>query len=138
MGACYSIKLKLAFRDNEKDLPKAVEEMRKYIEIHDGKGVDFNLEKWKNLGVTLDTFENLLRIYFGGWDRDYWDMNIKRGRKWLRVLNDFDASYGWESIMLEIFDILTPFLADKSEMFIYPDEDYDHLIIRDGKCVMVH
>ena len=29
MGACYSIKLKLAFRDNEKDLPKAVEEMRK-------------------------------------------------------------------------------------------------------------
>lgn len=40
--------------------------------------------------------------------------------------------------MLDIFDIIGPFLADDSEMLIYPDSDYDHLVIRNGECITLH
>lgn len=111
--------------------------MQEYIKIHNGKGANFSLDKWEELGITQDTFENLLRIFFGGWD-DTWDMNMVHGRKWSKYYSGFDGSYGWESIMLDIFDMISPFLADGSELFIYPDNDYDHLIIKNEKCVIVH
>lgn len=56
----------------------------------------------------------------------------------MHYYNGFDASYGWESVMMEMFEILAPFLEDKSEMYIYPDEDYDHLTVKNGKYVQVH
>ena len=52
--------------------------------------------------------------------------------------NDFNASYGWERIMMEWFEVLAPFLANGSQMLIYPDEDYDKLVIKNGKCVQIH
>ena len=137
MGACYYVKLKLSFRDKEKDKNNAIKAMQNYIKIHDGKGVDFTLEKWTKQGVTQNTFEELLRIFFGGWDSE-WDMNSKWGRKWFKSYNGFDGSYGWEGIMMDIFEVISPFLVDGSELFIYPDNDYDHLLIKKGKCVMVH
>ena len=40
--------------------------------------------------------------------------------------------------MMDMFEVMSPFLVDKSEMYIYPDNDYDHLVVRDGKYVQVH
>lgn len=36
------------------------------------------------------------------------------------------------------FKLIAPYLADKSELYIYPDDDYDHLVVKNGKCVQVH
>ena len=40
--------------------------------------------------------------------------------------------------MIEWFNLLAPFLEDRSLILIYPDEDYDKLVIKNGKCVQVH
>ena len=136
MGQYYDVKLKLKFRDGEKDELRTIKAMQKYIKTYDGKGVKFNLDEWKKEGNKLNTFEDMLRVFFAGWN--CWDFEITQGRKWLKVRNGFDASYGWESIMLDIFDVISLFLEDGSEMWIYPDSDYDHLIVKEGKCVTVH
>ena len=52
--------------------------------------------------------------------------------------NAFNASYGWEVVMIEMFETITPFLEDGSELLIYPDSDYDKLIVKNGKCIQVH
>ena len=136
MGQYYDVKIKLKFRDGEKDELRTVKAMQKYIEKYDGKGVKFNLDEWRKEDNNLNTLEDMLRVFFGGWN--CWDFEMKQGRKWLKVQNGFDASYGWESIMLDIFDVISSFLEDGSELWIYPDSDYDHLIVKEGKCVTVH
>ena len=119
MGQYYDVKLKLKFRDGEKDELRTVKAMQKYIKDHNGKGVNFNLNEWKKEGNSLSTLEDMLQVFFAGWN--CWDFEITHGRKWLKVRNGFDASYGCESIMLDIFDVISPFLEDGSEMWIYPD-----------------
>lgn len=136
MGQYYDVKLKLKFRDKEKDELRTIKAMQKYIEKHDGKGVKFSLDEWKKEDNKLHSLEDMLRVFFDGWN--CWDFEMTQGRKWLKVRNGFDASYGWESIMLDIFDVISPFLEDGSELWIYPDSDYDHLIVKEGKCVTVH
>lgn len=132
MGACYSVNLKLGFEREEKK-NDAAEAMRKYIETHNEEDVDFALEKWGKLDVSQDTFENLLRIFFGGWVKTSYEYRA-RG-KWVKYCNDFDGSYGWETVMLDIFTIISPFLLDGSEMIVSPDDDYDYLVVKNGKCV---
>ena len=136
MGQYYDVQLKLKFRDEEKDELRTIKAMQKYIEKYNGKGVKFSLDEWKKEGNKLHSLEDMLRVFFAGWNG--WDFEMKQGRKWLNVKNGFDASYGWESIMLDIFDVISPFLEDGSELWIYPDSDYDHLIVKEGKCVTVH
>ena len=66
------------------------------------------------------------------------EQHLHIGRKWIRYENGFDASYGWESVMMEMFELIAPYLADGSELYIYPDNDYDHLLIKNGKCIQKH
>ena len=40
--------------------------------------------------------------------------------------------------MMKMFKLIVPYLVDKSELYIYPDDDYDHLVVKNGKCVQVH
>lgn len=136
MGQYYYIKLKLKFRDEEKDELRTIKAMQKYIKEYDSKGVIFNLDEWKKEGNKLYSLEDILRVFFAGWN--CWDFEMKQGRKWLKVRNGFDASYGWESIMLDIFDVISSFLENGSEIWIYSDNDYNHLVVKNGKCVTVH
>lgn len=46
---------------------------------------------------------------------------------------DFDASYGWESIMQDMFKAIAPALEDGSYLEIWPDHGKDYLEVRDGK-----
>ena len=134
MGASYSVSVKMAFREKDSK-QKAVLALQRMMERTSG-GVNYSLDKFAAEGTGTDTFEDLLKIFLGGWK--FWDPEIKKGKKWLKYYCDFDASYSWESIMMEMFEEISPFLIDKSEMFIYPDSDYDHLVVKGGKCVQVH
>lgn len=51
------------------------------------------------------------------------------------VENGFDATYGWESVMMEMFEELAPVLEDGSDLFINCDDGVDVLVIKDGKCI---
>ena len=46
---------------------------------------------------------------------------------------DFDASYGWENVMQEMFEAIAPALEDGSCLEVYPDNWKDTMVVKDGK-----
>lgn len=129
MGACYEVSIKIQVADET----AAVKALNEHI-ANDNR-TNYNLEKYKELGITPDTLDGLMRILLAERQSkvSVWDESPYRCYE-----NGFNASYGWESIMMEWFEILSPFLADGSQMLIYPDSDYDELVIQNGKCVQIH
>ena len=129
MGACYSVNIKV----NVVDIKGAVDALNHHI-AQDSR-TSYNLEKYANIGVTTTNFDDLMRILLAEIQGPVF---IHHNGKFMIYDNCFNASYGWESVMMEWFDVLAPFLADGSQMLIYPDEDYDKLVIKNGKCVQIH
>ena len=129
MGACYSVDLKVNFIDEE----GAVKALNEHM-VKDTRA-DYSLEEYANIGVTPDTFDGLMKILLAETQRK---VDIYDNGKFKVYENDFDASYGWESVMMEWFEALAPFLANGSQMIIYPDSDYDKLVIKNGKCIQIH
>lgn len=129
MGACYSVTVKVHLID-EAGAIKALNE-----HIASDTGTKYNLEKYAASGITTETFDGLMKILLADVQQELY---ITKKRKYTTYDSCFNASYGWEGVMIEWFYVLAPYLADRSEMLIYPDEDYDKLVIRNGKCVQIH
>ena len=129
MGACYGVNIKVCVMDEAGAVKALNEHMKK------SKNVDYLLEKYANIGVTPDTFDGLMKILLAETQQK---VTIVKKRKYTTYDNCFGASYGWEYVMIEWFKVMAPYLADGSQMMIYPDEDYDKLVIRNGKCVQIH
>ena len=130
MGACYSVRLKV----NVLDVPGAVKALNDHI-VKD-TSTNYSLEKYAAQGVTTETFNDLMRIFLAGWKER--DLYIYEENGFAIYESDFNASYGWEVVMMEMFQTLTPFVKDGSEFLIYIDNDYDKLVVRNGKYVQVH
>lgn len=128
MGACYSVTMKV----NVVDEKGAVNALNHHI-ASDAR-THYALEKYANIGVTTATFDDLMRILLAEIQHP---IDITQNGNFKFYENDFNASYGWECVMMEWFGVMTPFLADGSELIIYPDEDCDELIIKNGKCVQI-
>lgn len=129
MGACYSVDLKVNFIDEE----GAVKALNEHM-VNDTRA-DYSLEKYANIGVTPDTFDGLMKILLAEAQRK---VVIYEHEGFKFYENDFDASYGWEGVMMDWFNVLAPFLKNGSELLIYPDSDYDKLVIKNGKCIQIH
>lgn len=121
MGACYSVNLKVNFVD-ESAVIKALNEHMK----NDTRAVYES--------SATETFDDLMRILLAEHQRK---VDIWKEKKWKYYENDFDASYGWESVMLEWFEVMAPFLKNGSRLIIYPDSGRDEVVVRNGKCVWV-
>jgi hypothetical protein len=128
MGACYYVKLKVKVKD-EKGAVSALNE-----HIKNDKRANYSLDDYAKEGATTETFGGLMRIFLAGRE----ELDIGKVDGFTIYENEFDASYGWESVMMEMFDTLAPYLEDGSEFLIYPDSDYDKLIVQNGKSVQVH
>ena len=120
MGACYSVMLKVNLT-NEEGAIKALNE-----HIANDTRAEYSTD-----GRDTNTFDGLMNVLLVDC------MTYEKGR-FKYYESDFDASYGWEGVMMEWFDIMAPFLMDNSKLLIYPDSSYDELVIRNGKCVQVH
>lgn len=129
MGACYEVTVKIRVSDEA----VAVKALNEHI-ANDNR-TNYNLERYKEFGITPDTLDGLMRILLA--ERQSKVSAWQEGQ-YRCYENGFDASYGWESVMMAWFNVLTPFLSDGSQMLIYPDSDYDELIVRNGKCVQLH
>ena len=130
MGACYSISLKVNLIDEE----AAIKALNDYIDKDTSS--NYSLEKHYQQGVTTETFDDLMRIFFAGWKGQ--EVDIHKEADITRYENCFCASYGWEYVMTEMFKVLTPFVQDGTELYISIDNDYDKLVVRDGKCIWLH
>lgn len=129
MGACYSVTVKVNLTDEN----GAIKALNNHIK--NSNGVNYSLDKYASIGVTPDTFDGLMKILLANHQQE---LSIVKKRKFTYYDSCFNASYGWEGIMIEWFYVLAPFIANGSEMLIYPDDDYDKLVIRNGKCVQIH
>lgn len=62
-------------------------------------------------------------------------MKIEQIDDYRKYSNDFDASYGWESVMIEVFEALVPVLRDGSTLDLSADNAYVGYAVTDGKLV---
>lgn len=124
MGQTYSVYLKLRIKDAE-GLKKALSD-----KIARGKKehVSYQLDACKDRGIDVTTLEGLLRVFFG-------DLEPGNGGT---CVSGFDASYGWENVMIEAFEEMAPFLKDGASLKIYPDASYDLLVVKSGKAIQKH
>lgn len=127
MGQCYSVTLKLSFKDRE----GATKALRRKIERGKEKHINYSLEHYKEIGIDTKILEDLLKIFFGGWEGkltlDDPTPNIFH--------SGFDASYGWENVMMAAFEELSPFLEDQSSITIYPDSGADKAIVKKQRAI---
>lgn len=126
MGQCYSVEIKARFRDED----SAKKALQAKLDRHEEEHVCYNLDHFKELGIGTDNLHDLMGIFFGGWKGKL--ETCPGDKEWEYA--DFDASYGWESIMMEAFEVIAPYLADGSVIKIYPDSGCDHGTVRNGKC----
>ena len=122
MGQVYSVSLKVQFKDKK----GAAKALRSKINRAKAEFVEYNLDHYEALGIGAKKIEDLLKIFFGGWYGRLQDTGAT-------LESGFDASYGWEGVMIDAFDLMAPFLEDGSWIRIYPDSGCDHGIITNGK-----
>ena len=130
MGACYSVTLKV----NVTDVPSAINALNQHI-VNDTRS-NYSLEEYAQQGITTETFDDLIRIFLANWPGQEVDIQTDNG--FTVYENGFNASYGWECVMMDMFATLAPFITDGSELYISIDNDYDKLVIKNGKCVQLH
>ena len=126
MGACYTVEMKIKISEKK----KATEALHNHM-LSD-KRTDYGLEEYAKIGIHADSLDHIIQIYLAGKNKSY-TMDNEDG--WSYYENDFDASYGWERVLYEMFEILAPFLEDESEMTVYPDNGCTHIIIHDRQCI---
>ena len=130
MGACYDVILRVKIYD-EGGAINALNEL-----IKNDTRTNYNLEKYAAQGITTETYDDLMRIFLAGWKGQEVQITDSKGYK--KYENGFDASYGWEDVLINMFTTIAPFSADKSRLLVYPDSDYYDLRIKDGECIWVH
>ena len=125
MGQTYSVMLKVKFTDEE----GAKKALQTKLDRHEKERINYNLEHFKELGIGTDNLFDLMGIFFGGWNG-----KLTPDKNNERYYADFDACYGWESVMTDAFEEIAPYLADDSVIEIYPDSGCDRGIVQDSKC----
>ena len=125
MGQTYSVSMNVRFRDEE----NAKKSLQDKIGRAKSEHTNYNLDHFKDLGIGTDTLPDLMGIFFGGWK------GVLNSTPAGYLYADFDASYGWESVMMEAFEDISPFLEDGSSIKIWPDNGCDYGVVENGTCV---
>ena len=128
MGQTYSVYLQLRIKDAE-GLKKALSDK---IARGEEERTNYSLDHYRDIGVDTETLDGLLQVFFGGWNAGLNEYSLGD------FTSDFDACYGWESVMMDAFDAMAPHLEDGSCLKIYPDEDYDLQVVEGGKAIQKH
>ena len=118
MGQCYSVYAKLNFKND--DATSFCEAVKKSVE---------GLSDWANFG---DYDDSDFDTPFGCFQI----IATKRGSFIAdngEFVSDFDASYGWEGVMQDIFNEVMQVLDNGSRVMIYPDHGWERWTVRNGK-----
>jgi len=127
MSACYSVNVELRVKKDCEE--KVIETLQNKIKRAKEENTDYGIE------TIPTTLKELLGIFFVS-HGDYY--NYKQVGTWYWVDSAFNASYGWETVMITAFKEIASYLDNKSELYIDIDNDYDKLVIRKGECIQTH
>lgn len=127
MSACYGISFVVTIKEENEQ--KVIETLQERIKKAKEDNVNYGIKEIPN------TFKELLEIFFVEHQKMF---NFRRvGNMWF-VDSGFNASYGWECVMLNMFKDIAPYLENKSELTIDIDNDYDYLVVKNGKAIQKH
>lgn len=126
MGQCYDVNLRVRFKD-EKGAKKALFDK---IGRANKEKVLYNMQGLRMKGFDFDNIWDLMSVFFCGWGQR---LKETADKSWL--YSCFDATYGWENVMMDAFDKIAPYLEDGSEIKIYPDSGCDHAYVENGKAI---
>lgn len=127
MSACYSVNVELRIKEGCEG--KVIETLQNKIKRAKEEMVDYGIKEIPN------TLKELLGIFFVEKGVYY---SYKQVGTWYWVDSSFNASYGWETVMINMFEEIAPYLEDKSELYIDIENDYDKIIIKNGKAIQKH
>lgn len=123
MGQTYDVNLRVRFKD-EKGAKRALEnKVSKGRQEH----VLYDMQGLRMLGFDFDDVWDWMSVFFCGWGQK---LKETANADWL--YSGFDASYGWEQVMMDAFEKIAPYLEEGSEIKIYPDSGCDHGIVNNG------
>lgn len=129
MSTCYSV----SFKAKVKDRAAATAKIKDFTAT---ENAHLHLDEFHDEGVDTDSFEGLVQVCLAGWRCTQYRTREEDG--FTVFENDFNASYGWEVVLIDMFKALAPFLEDGSSIYIEPDDDYDEFIIENGEIVRMH
>lgn len=123
MGQCYDVNLRVRFKD-EKGAKNAL-----FAKIGRAKEerVLYDMQGLRMKGFDFDKIWDLMSVFFCGWGQR---LKETANKDWL--YSGFDASYGWEQVMMDAFDEIAPYLEEGSEIKIYPDCGCDRGVVNNG------
>lgn len=125
MGQTYDVNLRVRFKD-EQGARKAL--LAKIGRANEEK-VLYGERGLRAMGFDLDNdIWDLMSVFFCGWGQR---LKETANKDWL--YSGFDASYGWERVMMEAFEEIAPYLEEGSEIKIYPDCGPDHGVVNNGE-----
>lgn len=133
MGQCYNVALKIKVNDEQ----GAIRALKQKIDRAQEDNVEYNVDYFReNEGVDVDTLDGLVRIFLAGYETipyHRFEKDVERGFTCYR--SAFDACYGWETVMIDFFNVLAPFCTNLSWIKIWPDSGLDYGIVRRGRLI---
>lgn len=110
MGSVYSIHSQMKFKDKD----KAIKILQAKISRGEEEHTDYGLDTYrKSENLDINDIDDLIAVFIGI-GRMFDVANDDNG--WTTYSNGFDATYGWESVMMEMFEELAPVLEDGSDL----------------------
>ena len=131
MGQCYDVRLEL-IGVNQK---KVIEKLNHLVAVLSENMCTFSLDRFASEGVTTNTFEGILRIFVAGWKSC--PFNIEGDPDKVIITNGFEASYGWDLVLDEMFRALKDCCDDGSTMYVSGDNYTKKYEITNGEVSMV-
>lgn len=143
MGDCYSVELRVKLRKSTKsDMQRLLRRWMRNMEKdfdHGGQckasGVDWSLPEFRRHGIRPDSFSGICKILLAFQQGDARHVVDKDGFDLYR--SGFNASYGWNNVMVEAFFKMSQALDEGSRLWIDRDsgtEDYEVKIGEDGEA----
>ena len=123
MGMTYDVTVKLKYA--KKDEEKIINSIREFVATYSNAIFDVKEN-------SFETIDNVMKVIIT--DRCF-DSEHKKYVHWFS--SGFDASYGWEAVMITCFEHIAPLLRDRSKIWIYPDSGSDILEVKDGKAIWI-
>lgn len=126
MGDCYSVELRVKLRKSTKaNMQKLLRQwMRKKAEGTDGRPrVDWNLAEYRRRGIRPDSFNGICKILLAFHQGDA--RHVADGHGFDLFRSGFNASYGWNRVMVDAFFEMSWALEKGSYLEIDRDEGRD-------------
>ena len=133
MGSCYYVELKVKLKDKAKAIKALQDKISRAKEEHINYGFDGYL---KNKNYDLNSFDDLIKVFLVDHQGSFKVEDANAG--FTEFSSSFDASYGWERVMIEMFEEITPYLKDRSRIMIDCDDGWDEFVVANGKSYQTH